>query len=83
MLELRPNCECCDRDLPPSSEAARICSFEWTFCLTCAQGVLANICPNCGGGLVARPIRPARLLDRSPASSVRVLKPEGCSNSAA
>jgi uncharacterized protein len=83
MLELRPNCECCDRDLPPSSGDARICSFECTFCSACAEGVLANTCPNCGGGLVARPIRPAHLPDRSPASSVRVLKPAGCSRPAA
>lgn len=78
MLELRPNCECCDRDLPPSSEDARICTFECTFCATCADHVLRGICPNCGGNLVARPIRPARLLARAPASTRRVLKAGGC-----
>jgi len=78
MLELRPNCECCDRDLPPDSTAARICSYECTFCAHCAYGVLGGICPNCGGGLVARPIRPAAMLARHPASSRRVLKAEGC-----
>ena len=31
MLELRPNCECCDKDLPPDSREAFICSFECTF----------------------------------------------------
>jgi hypothetical protein len=58
-LELRPNCECCDRDLPPASTIARICSFECTFCADCVENVLFNVCPNCGGGLVPRPIRPA------------------------
>ena len=60
MLELRPNCELCDVDLPPDATNARICSYECTFCADCVDGVLQNVCPNCGGGLVARPIRPAR-----------------------
>jgi hypothetical protein len=58
MLELRPNCELCDRDLAPDSEDARICSYECTFCADCVDGPLANVCPNCGGGFVPRPIRP-------------------------
>ena len=58
-LELRPNCECCDKDLPPSSPLARICSYECTFCADCVDGVLFNVCPNCGGGFTPRPIRPA------------------------
>lgn len=59
-LELRPNCECCDRDLPPESPLARICSFECTFCADCVAAVLHNVCPNCGGGFAPRPIRPKR-----------------------
>jgi hypothetical protein len=59
MLELRPNCECCDRDLPPDSPQAMICSFECTFCADCATAILAGRCPNCGGELLRRPIRPA------------------------
>ena len=55
MLQLRPNCECCNRDLPPLSEEALICSFECTFCRPCASSVLGGRCPNCGGELVARP----------------------------
>jgi uncharacterized protein len=78
MLELRPNCECCDVDLPPDSIAARICSFECTFCRTCAETVLGGRCPNCGGGLVARPIRPERLLATYPPSSTRKVKVGGC-----
>jgi len=78
MLELRPNCECCDVDLPPASDQAMICSFECTFCRDCAQGVLANRCPNCGGDFTPRPIRPAALLATNPPSTKRVLKPEGC-----
>lgn len=76
MLELRPNCECCDVDLPPSAEAL-ICSFECTWCPTCAAE-LKGVCPNCGGGLVSRPVRPAGKLVTHPASTVRVFKAEGC-----
>ena len=78
MLELRPNCECCDRDLPPESPDARICSYEYTFCSICAEGVLGGRCPNCGGELVRRPIRLAARLQHHPASTRRVIKPEGC-----
>jgi hypothetical protein len=78
MLEMRPNCECCDRDLPPESAEALICSFECTFCRGCAGAVLAGKCPNCGGELVARPRRPAELLHKYPASTVRKTKPGGC-----
>jgi uncharacterized protein len=60
VLELRPTCEHCNRDLPPASLEARICSFECTFCASCVDSVLGNVCPNCGGGFVARPVRPAR-----------------------
>lgn len=79
MLELRPNCECCDRDLPPDSVDARICTFECTFCRDCADTHLAESgCPNCGGELLQRPRRPAAKLVNNPASTERVLKPEGC-----
>lgn len=78
MLQLRPNCECCDRDLPPESTEAVVCSFECTFCSDCADGILDRICPNCGGELVRRPVRSAGLLGKYPASADRVLKPEGC-----
>jgi len=59
MLQLRPNCELCDVDLAPGSKHARICSYECTFCADCVDTVLGNVCPNCGGGFVARPIRPS------------------------
>ncbi len=78
MLALRPNCECCDRDLPNESADARICTFECTFCSSCADDKLHGICPNCGGELVRRPRRPAGKLLKHPASTERVLKPEGC-----
>ena len=78
MLQLRPNCECCDRDLPPDSGEARICSFECTFCRACAEGVLQGRCPNCAGELVARPRRPHEKLAKYPASTERVLKTHGC-----
>ncbi len=58
MLQLRPNCECCDRDLPPDSTAARICTYECTFCADCVDELLQNVCPNCGGGFTPRPVRP-------------------------
>lgn len=74
MLELRPNCERCDKDLPPDSTEAFICSFECTFCADCAGTQLHYLCPNCGGNLVLRPARPAALLAKYPASTERVLK---------
>ncbi|GLK74360.1 DUF1272 domain-containing protein [Ancylobacter dichloromethanicus] len=76
MLELRPNCECCDRDLPPDSRQALICSFECTFCTDCSGGLLKNVCPNCTGELVGRPVRPPAALARHPASTLRVFNRE-------
>jgi uncharacterized protein len=58
MLELRPSCEYCDKDLPPDAADARICTYECTFCANCVENVLHNVCPNCGGGFMPRPIRP-------------------------
>jgi len=78
MLEMRPGCECCDRDLPPESTDARICSFECTFCQDCTDNRLAGCCPNCGGQLIQRPTRATARLARSPASTTRVFKPQGC-----
>ncbi|MBI5693256.1 MAG: DUF1272 domain-containing protein [Verrucomicrobia bacterium] len=77
-LELRPNCECCDRDLPPDSREAYICSFECTYCLECASVRLGFRCANCGGELVRRPIRPAAKLAGNPASTVRVRREQPC-----
>jgi hypothetical protein len=77
VLELRPNCELCDADLEPDAANARICSYECTFCADCAERVLENVCPNCGGGFVPRPIRPRRAwrpgvgLAHDPASTTR------------
>lgn len=78
MLELRPGCECCDRDLPPDSPDARICSFECTFCRDCAERVLGGSCPNCGGELLSRPRRPLDKLKKNPPAVARVHKPSGC-----
>lgn len=76
MLELRPNCECCDKDLPPGSTEAMICSFECTFCRGCVEGELNNKCPNCGGVFMPRPIRPGNALAKFPASTKRFGKPD-------
>jgi uncharacterized protein len=78
MLRLRPNCEYCDKDLPPDATEARICSYECTFCADCVENVLHNVCPNCGGGFAPRPIRPVMewrpgiSLANQPASTQRV-----------
>jgi len=77
MLQLRPNCECCDRDLSAASLEAMICSFECTFCSACARELLHGKCPNCQGELVRRPVRPVAALAKYPASSERV-KREAC-----
>jgi hypothetical protein len=74
MLELRPNCECCDRDLPPEAPDAMICTYECTWCKDCVDTVLKGVCPNCGGNLVSRPIRPATKLAVDPASTRRVTR---------
>lgn len=75
MLELRPNCECCDRDLPPDSRDAMICTYECTWCAHCVEHCLDGVCPNCGGNLVPRPIRPAAALVKDPAGTNRVFQP--------
>jgi uncharacterized protein len=78
MLQLRPSCECCDKALAPDSPEARICSFECTFCASCAETLLHGKCPNCKGELVARPRRPLSKLAAYPASTQRVFKPGNC-----
>lgn len=82
MLAMRPNCECCDRDLGPATVEAFICSFECTFCADCASGVLRGVCPNCGGDLMRRPRRTGAMLAEYPASAQRVLKSGGCRSTA-
>lgn len=81
MLQLRPNCECCDCDLPPDTTKARICSFECTFCADCTDQKLDGLCPNCGGELVARPRRPKEKLSENPAGTERVLNMASCRKS--
>ena len=78
MLLLKPNCEYCDKDLPPNAPDARICSYECTFCAACVEKILHNVCPHCGGGFVLRPVRPSTerregvSLAHQPASETRV-----------
>jgi len=75
VLELRPTCENCNKALPPHAAEARICSYECTFCAACAEDVLGNVCPNCGGGFERRPVRPSKnwksdnYLGKDPAST--------------
>lgn len=81
MLQLRPNCECCNTDLAGDANDAYICSFECTFCADCVDGVLGNVCPNCGGGFSPRPVRPmhnligGNFLQRFPAGTTRRHRP--------
>ena len=81
MLELRPNCEQCNKDLPPESTAAMICTYECTFCTNCVEQVLKNVCPNCGGGFCQRPNRPKNnlrddnYLGKHPASTTIKFRP--------
>lgn len=76
MLEIRPNCEHCNKDLPVSSTEAMICSFECTYCKTCAVALFKNICPTCTGNFMERPIRPSKLIAEYPASTKRIFKPK-------
>jgi uncharacterized protein len=76
MLILKPNCECCDKDLPPNATDAMICTYECTFCSACvARRLPGGLCPNCGGKFERRPIRPAAMLVKHPASTERILIP--------
>ena len=52
-----------------------ICSYECTFCKTCVETILNNVCPNCGGGFTARPTRPKAQLDKHPQSDKVIHKP--------
>ena len=82
MLEMRPGCECCDRDLMADAGGAFVCSFECTFCEVCALDRLGGVCPNCQGQLVARPKRITTMLARHPASTKRIVKAADCSHMA-
>jgi hypothetical protein len=76
MLEIRPNCECCDRDLDATSTDVMICTYECTWCRDCADNVLRGVCPNCGGELVRRPVASALRLASDPPSTTRVFNPD-------
>lgn len=75
MLALRPSCENCNKALPPDATDAKICTFECTFCADCVENILEEVCPNCGGNFVDRPIRPAHLMKKYPASTKVIYKP--------
>jgi len=76
MLEIRPNCEHCNKDLPNTSTEAMICSFECTYCKDCALEIFENVCPSCSGNFVERPIRPGKEIENHPASVKRLFKPK-------
>ncbi len=82
MLELRPSCEHCNKDLPNTSTEAMICSFECTYCKDCAINVFENVCPSCSGNFVPRPIRPAAEIKQHPASTLRIFKPKDSAKAA-
>ena len=75
MLEIRPSCEHCDKDLPFDSTEAFICTFECTFCKDCVENILNHVCPNCGGDFQQRSIRPQALHEKYPISQRRIHKP--------
>ena len=83
MLEIRPNCECCDRDLAVDATDVYICTFECTWCASCVARFPDGLCPNCGGNLTLRPVRPPSALMGNPASTVRVFNPSCGANLAA
>jgi uncharacterized protein len=80
MLELRPICENCGKDLPYNSTEAMICSFECTFCTDCSTSILHNVCPNCGGGFEKRPVRPKEKLVKNPAKTEKYQRPVDLDN---
>ncbi len=80
MLEIRPNCEHCNKDLPNTSTEAMICSFECTYCRSCAIEIFENVCPGCSGNFVQRPIRPQKEIEKYPASIKPIFKPKDLKN---
>lgn len=76
MLEIRPNCEHCGKELQYNSKEAMICSFECTYCSACALEIFENVCPSCGGNFVERPVRPKGHLEKYPPSKVKVFEPK-------
>lgn len=76
MLDIRPNCEHCNKELPNTSTDAMICSFECTYCKECALDIFENVCPSCSGNFVGRPIRPQKKIEGNPASTERIFKPK-------
>ena len=76
MLALRPNCEHCNTALPNTSTEAMICSFECTYCKTCALEIFENVCPSCTGNFVERPIRPKQMIAKHPASTKPIYAPK-------
>ena len=54
-LLMKPECEDCHAALAADGPAF-ICSYECTFCATCANA-LNGVCPNCNAELVKRPRR--------------------------
>lgn len=81
MLEIRPNCEHCNKDLPNTSTEAMICSFECTYCKTCAIEIFENVCPSCSGNFIERPIRPSKMIQKYPASTKKIFKPKNLEKS--
>ena len=79
MLEIRPCCEHCGKDLPGNSTEAMICTFECTYCAECATAIFENVCPNCGGNFEKRSIRPGRYNDKYPTKTERLHKPKDLS----
>ena len=76
MLEIRPNCEHCNKDLPNTSVDAMICTFECTYCKECALEVFKNVCPSCSGNFVQRPIRTSKMIEKYPVTTTKVFKPK-------
>lgn len=76
MLEIRPNCEHCNKHLPNTSTEAMICSFECTYCKACALELFENVCPSCSGNFIERPIRPEKAIKKYPASTKHIFKPK-------
>jgi hypothetical protein len=79
MLEIRPNCEHCGKNLPNTSTEAMICSFECTYCKNCAITLFKNVCPTCGGNFESRPIRPAIMVRKYPVSKEKIIDPKDLS----
>jgi len=77
VLELRPNCECCDRDLPPDATDDRICTMNAPSAPPAPRMCSMVLAQLRRYSYAATDPPPPEMLVRHPASTKRVVKSAG------